>query len=143
MAWKDDRKGYHKEYRELHAEKLREKSREYYLQNKEIRDARNKEWRLNNPEHYEESQKNAMLKKQYGISLEEYDAMMQAQDGNCAICNRSQQEFKNSFDVDHDHTTGEVRGLLCPVCNKALGLMRDDTSLLKEAISYLEAHSHV
>jgi hypothetical protein len=69
----------------------------------------------------------------YGITPDEYRAMHAAQDGRCAICGDA-----GDLAVDHCHTGGQVRGLLCALCNRALGLMRDDTDLLASAISYLQ-----
>ena len=77
------------------------------------------------------------LKRNYGITMEDYKAMMIAQHGNCALCGRPQVELKEPFIVDHDHTTGFVRGLLCNNCNHGLGRFRDSIPLLQTAISYL------
>lgn len=77
------------------------------------------------------------LKKRYGITLQEYDNMLAAQDGVCAICGKECR--KNMFlSVDHDHETGAIRGLLCDDCNNGLGKFFDDVSLLQKAIDYLD-----
>jgi hypothetical protein len=82
-----------------------------------------------------------MVQKTYGISAKEYDAILRAQGGVCAICGR--RPGKRRFAVDHDHATGEVRGLLCPGsehgCNKGLGFFNDDVELLRRAVAYLES----
>lgn len=77
------------------------------------------------------------LRAEYGISLEEYEALLADQDGKCAICKTEQCETKKSFAVDHDHVTGVVRGLLCKNCNIGLGMFKDDTFRLKAALEYL------
>ena len=77
------------------------------------------------------------LQKLYGITIEDYNNMFAAQQGKCAICGRHQSEFDRIFVVDHDHTTGVVRGLLCSRCNNGLGMFQDSTKLLVEAIRYL------
>ena len=82
--------------------------------------------------------KHNQLKKRYGISLEQYNEMFVKQEGKCAICKQHQMNFKVSLAVDHCHTTGKVRGLLCASCNRALGYFRDSTENLKIALSYLE-----
>ncbi len=64
--------------------------------------------------------------KRYGITVEQYDAMLRQQNGLCAICGRAPKRFRLA--VDHDHETGEIRGLLCTRCNLGLGWFRDDPS---------------
>ena len=84
--------------------------------------------------------KNHKLTSAYGISIEEYEQMNEAQGGLCQICGDPQGGKHAHMDlfVDHDHETGEVRGLLCHGCNVALGSMRDDPTLLRKAANYLE-----
>lgn len=85
------------------------------------------------------------LKQDYGLTPEEYDELLAAQGGVCAICRqpetttdpRSQRPYVR-LPVDHCHETGRVRGLLCHRCNRAIGLLRDDVDLLRAAIAYLE-----
>lgn len=79
------------------------------------------------------------LKTRFGISLEEYDSMFQEQKGSCAICGTSLNESgRKNFSVDHCHSTGKVRGLLCHKCNSGIGFLNDDVNLLEKAISYLK-----
>jgi Recombination endonuclease VII len=74
--------------------------------------------------------------KRYGITPEEYRAMVEEQDNKCAICfNLS--PTANLY-IDHDHTTGKVRGLLCRDCNSGIGLLHDDPALLQNALWYLK-----
>ena len=72
----------------------------------------------------------------YGISTADYDALLARQGGACAICRR---KSDRRLQVDHCHTTKEVRGLLCNNCNTTLGRCRDDPDILRAAIAYLEA----
>jgi hypothetical protein len=72
----------------------------------------------------------------YGISEEQYLAMLEAQDGRCAICRGDGQGRR--LGVDHDHDTGQVRGLLCGPCNSALGMLREDPAIFAAALTYLE-----
>lgn len=75
--------------------------------------------------------------KTYGITAEEYAAIMEHQGGRCAICQRATGASRR-LAVDHDHTTGLVRGCLCRTCNRyVLGHLRDDTTALQRAIDYL------
>lgn len=74
------------------------------------------------------------LKKAYNISAADYDAMFAAQEGKCRICRT---KAARHLDVDHCHTTGRVRGLLCWNCNIAIGHFKDSPVLLQRAIDYL------
>ena len=86
---------------------------------------------------------NAMMKKNYGITLEEYDAMVEKQDGKCAICETTKPKGNGArFHIDHSHKTGKVRGLLCSPCNLALGKFKDDIAILQSAIEYLRDHAN-
>lgn len=76
----------------------------------------------------------------YGLRLGEYDEMLAAQDGVCAIC-RGLNKSGKRLAVDHDHNTGKVRGLLCTNCNTAIGKLGHDLGLLNAAINYLEVSS--
>ncbi len=79
----------------------------------------------------------------YGLTKDEYEAMVNAQDNLCAICGEPPVPSKSgrvkSLHVDHDHKTGKVRKLLCGHCNRGLGGFRDDPELLEAAIAYLQA----
>jgi hypothetical protein len=75
----------------------------------------------------------AHLRKSYGMTGAEFQAMVDAQGGLCAIC-----QERPAVHVDHDHETGQVRGVLCFPCNAALGQFRDRIDLLARAASYLE-----
>lgn len=59
------------------------------------------------------------------------------QEGRCAICNRTEEEAGSTFHLDHCHTTGKLRGLLCGKCNRGIGYLNDDVKLLSSAIDYL------
>jgi hypothetical protein len=73
---------------------------------------------------------------QYGLSLEGYDRLFQTQGGLCAACGGLPD--RKYLCVDHDHTTGKVRGLLCSACNVALGYLRDDPERIAKLKSYIE-----
>jgi len=71
--------------------------------------------------------------KVYGISVAEYHAMYEEQEGCCAVCGGPHE----TLDVDHDHVSGKVRALLCGPCNRGLGMFEDNPSMLRRAASYL------
>jgi Zn finger protein HypA/HybF involved in hydrogenase expression len=79
------------------------------------------------------------LQRSYGLSIGQYEDMSERQEHKCAVCGFARAACPNGLlFVDHDHETGMVRGLLCPPCNTALGLIRDDTRTLQRLIDYLE-----
>ena len=106
-------------------------------------DARNK-WKSKNPEKAHLSQRGRNLKHKYGVTLEWYNAKLKEQNYCCAICKTKENKVMRgaieglNFAVDHDHTTGKVRGLLCNQCNRALGMFKDSPELIEKAIQYLE-----
>jgi hypothetical protein len=81
--------------------------------------------------------RNKGLKCSYGITLDDYNKMFIEQNGCCKICNKHQSELKQILAVDHCHITNKVRGLLCGNCNRGLGLFKDNTLILNEAIKYI------
>lgn len=116
---KEAKRAYNKARYEANKEAILDQQKEFYKNNKD-------EKRKNN------------YKAQYGITLEDYNEMFVNQNGCCKICGRHQSEFKKTLCVDHCHTTGKVRGLLCSNCNIVLGQAKDDIEILKSAIKYLE-----
>ena len=77
-------------------------------------------------------------KRRYNISIEDYNCLAESQNYACKICGSKDSRRGNSFlMVDHDHETGDVRGLLCSPCNSAIGLLGDNISHLESAINYL------
>lgn len=101
---------------------------------------KSRNWRLDNPERSKASVRNATLKKKYGITLEDYTALLSKQRGQCRICGTLKSEW-GQLAVDHNHDTGAVRGLLCFNCNTSIGKMGDDPKLLRRAAEYLEESS--
>ena len=82
------------------------------------------------------------LKYYYGLSIEEYTILLDKQGSCCAICKTPQSKLKYRLSVDHNHTTGKVRELLCQKCNASLGLLNDDSELLRMAADYLDKHNN-
>ncbi len=81
----------------------------------------------------------ANLRRYYGFSPEQYDAMLAEQGHQCLICGVSpEHSMKGRLYVDHDHKTGKVRGLLCGLCNSGIGKLGDSIARLRAAADYLE-----
>lgn len=105
-------------------------SREWYENNKD----KKKQY----SQSYRHIKKDQDLKKSYGISLETYNQMLVEQNYKCKICSVGQESLSRALCVDHCHTTGKIRGLLCDTCNRAIGLLKDNLDVLRSAITYLE-----
>jgi hypothetical protein len=93
----------------------------------------------------EQNRKNK-LSSYYDLTLADYDAMFAAQDGRCGICRKPETHVLpngnlRALSVDHSHTTGRIRALLCGSCNRALGMLRDDPLFVARATAYLLEHS--
>lgn len=84
--------------------------------------------------------KNTVLKRNFGITIDQFNKMFSAQGGCCLICGRHASEFKKSLAVDHCHKTGKIRGLLCHHCNTAIGLLQDEPVLAVKLAEYLKGH---
>ncbi len=96
----------------------------------------------NRDEVYKSRHRRAQLKCAYNMTLEQYESMYISQNGCCAICGKSNEEIaasgvKKLLCVDHDHTTGKVRGLLCDKCNRGIGMLDHNIIYLSKAIEYL------
>ena len=94
--------------------------------------ARSRRWRKAKPQKMREQD----LRQLYGLSAEDFAAILASQGHACAIC-----EQPNPDCVDHCHATGRVRGILCRACNTGMGQFRDDVAVLLEAAKYLEEHA--
>ena len=123
MEKSDKKRAYDKEW-----------SRQYYLKNKEKVNKRNREYRDNNLT----VNANNLLKKRYGITYEQYQEMCRDQDDRCKICGIPSQDLSVRLHIDHCHTTGKIRGLLCQNCNRGLGMFKDNQELLLKAKGYLD-----
>lgn len=102
-----------------------------------------RQWQRENVEKTERNSRSQNLKP-YGLTLEEYNERLAEQGGVCAICLAPERDSHGrtgrvfSLAVDHDHSTGRIRGLLCQRCNRAIGLLNDDAERIRRAASYLE-----
>ena len=93
---------------------------------------------LNYERNSKEYKRDRFLEKRYGINLEQYNSILKEQGNCCAICKKSKDEFDKSLCVDHCHQTGQIRGILCLKCNKALGHFKDNIDNLKFALEYIK-----
>ncbi len=147
------RKAYRKAYREKNAEKLKQLSRDWMRNNKERRREYYKERMaamgdvLRERGREERSRRKPKiqeyhLKRLYGLTLAERDALLVSQDNKCAVCLRGVEinvtQRRNTANVDHCHATGIVRGILCSNCNRAVGLLEDSPERFRAAAEYLE-----
>ena len=119
-----------------------------YKENPELKHQKNIEWAKNNPQKMSaisrkyhsknkpKEQRDKLLSR-YGLTQEQYDLMCLKQDNKCSICKETCSSGKN-LSVDHCHSTGKIRGLLCKKCNLGLGNFRDSLIFLENAKKYLE-----
>ena len=116
------------------------RSKSAYALRKEQHDAAQKTWRERNPDYFFSRD----LRRKYGITIDDYKSLLQAQNNLCACCQSPDpggRSDNDRFHVDHDHLTGKVRGLLCHKCNTGLGLLGDNVDGLMRAVSYLQQTS--
>lgn len=106
-------------------------------QTKEQHTAYMREYRRMNKNDVNGKERARKLKQRYGVSAEDWQIMFDNQAGCCAICNTHQSDLTKTLCVDHCHSTGKVRGLLCDRCNKCIGSFEDNIDLLDNAKSYL------
>jgi hypothetical protein len=108
---------------------------------KECKIINNREnWNKNKHKHIEQ-RANSHLINTYGITLNQYQNILDRQNGVCAICQQKSEKIKLA--VDHDHNTGKIRGLLCRDCNQAIGLLKDNVVLLEKAKEYLQKETSI
>jgi Recombination endonuclease VII len=116
----------------------RQRKRRSDPEKRRIDNERMRKWRADNPEKAKASARRSDLKRNYGIAPEDYDALLASQGSACAICSTKEPGGNGgTFHVDHCHSGGNVRGLLCQRCNMALGLFKDDTAAIAKAVEYL------
>ncbi len=109
--------------------------KQYYQNNKEAFRERNKRRYKEKGAQDREVWRDTYYRKNYGITLEQYNTMLITQNNVCAICKLT---CSRRLSVDHCHKTGKVRGLLCIKCNRGLGNFNDEISRLKAAVNYME-----
>lgn len=120
-------------WRNHNREILREQSRLRYAANPQIKLAANREWVARNPERVKAVAMKSRLKRDFDITVEQYQKMWEEQKGLCAICDSD--GWGRRLVVDHCHITHTIRGLLCWRCNGALGIIGEDN--MGRAVEYL------
>lgn len=146
---KSCRSTYYKKYRKVNIDKIATDNKEWWKLNKNTECQKRKAvYGLNKEKvcatrrsEYKSDPlrfKNYDLKKCYGITLNDYNDMLERQNQCCAICQKHKSNFSKALAVDHCHNTGKVRGLLCTNCNRALGNLKDSIVNAKNAVKYLE-----
>ena len=125
-------KEYFKKYHDEHKEEIKKKRIEYF---KQYRQKNRKEIAKHQREYYLNN-RISVIERHYNLSYGAWLEMWESQNGKCAICEKV---FDSPSDacVDHNHETGEIRGLLCIKCNYGLGQFNDNLQLLENAIEYL------
>jgi len=158
-AHREELRAYSKSRYAAHREEDLARSKAYHAAHREERHAYNKLWRALHPDYGRDygtahREKIAARSKAYRaarrkehaayararthkISVDEYDAMLTKQGGSCAICRKAEWNSKGP-NIDHDHKTGKVRGILCYKCNTALGMAEDDPNIIRAMLGYLD-----
>jgi hypothetical protein len=95
------------------------------------------QWQKNNRTRNAEHGWKSRLKRKYGMTPEDYDALLKSQGSMCAICRTKEPGGKTGWHIDHCHKTDKVRGMLCGRCNRSIGAFEDDAELLQRAVDYL------
>ena len=133
MKTAEERKQYRREQYLKHKDKEKAAREIYYSKNKKEILERQQKYNKENPI----KRKNAMLKYEYGITLDDYNKMFNEQEGKCAICQRHQNDLTRTLCVDHDHKTNKVRALLCVTCNTDVSVVENR---LEEMTKYINKH---
>ena len=141
-----------KAYREINRDRIKKQRREYRRKNKKQCTERTRLWRKNNLEKFKRyselyskrtrlARMNRRLQKKFGITIENYNVLLESQNQRCAICRRHKDEFKRALHVDHTHSNNQIRGLLCVNCNQMLGHSMEKEENLRRGIEYLQKFS--
>ena len=160
---REELRKYHKKYYQDHKKRIKERSKKYYQDHGQTQEQKEyckiyyQEHREQASKYYQKYRKNPKKiqrhneynKKyhlehkdkyreyKYGLSPDNYKELLKKQKTQCIICRQSFTEI-NVPCVDHDHNTGKIRGLLCRECNKLLGIAKDNSAILNNAVHYLE-----
>jgi hypothetical protein len=136
MGYKDpeDKKEYNRKYNKKRRKHLTKEHRKWCQENKTHYNEYMQDYRRINEIHSRDIDRKSHLRIKYNFSEEQYNQLLIKQENKCAICKR---EFIKTAYIDHNHTTGKVRGLLCNHCNLMLGHAKESSVILAEASLYL------
>ena len=143
----DCSKKYHAKRYVEQKDKLKVQLKKYKEENKEKLEVASLLWKKNNPDKVKQYQRTSNLRKNFGLSMDEYEQMIAKQNNLCGICEKPETFIHHQtketarLAVDHCHKTNKVRKLLCKSCNTALGLFKDDIGVMENAVQYLKDHN--
>ena len=121
-------------------DQMRELRKDPMVYQKMLLDNRNRQRTPEAKEKRREKQSRSHRRRRYGLSYEDFLAMLEKQDHKCAICGCHIEEKERDANVDHNHLTKKVRELLCRLCNVGIGHFKEDSELLRKAAAYLDKH---
>ncbi len=150
QANKERIRQYQKEHYQANKERINQRGRTWHDANKERVSLYHKEWYQANKEsvnqrnkknrpRYKETYKKRYYKYAYGLPHGEFEAMLQAQNGKCAICEKILTDDSPPY-LDHCHETGNARGILCQHCNSGIGFLKDSPIIVSKALAYLNEY---
>lgn len=135
MPYRDKSSRQAKDRENAYRRKWREQNPEKYKAQLE----KQRSWYLRNPDKWRRVQRRTLLRA-YGLSIEDYERLYDAQGALCAICHKPESIPNKLLAVDHNHITGKVRSLLCNKCNQGLGYFNENIETLQRVIDYLKLH---
>lgn len=142
---KEKRIAYGRKYAKEHPEKIRKWANDWfkknYRENEEFRKRRlayHKNYYKNNPRLSD----GYNLRTRYGITVNDYDILLEKQNNSCAICGKHVSKLSRRLSVDHCHESNKIRGLLCSNCNFGIGYMQESTEIMERAINYLKKNKY-
>jgi hypothetical protein len=134
-------------YYQANRDEYANRSKSYYIANKDEVAEQKRKWYIANKDKvsvYSKYRNKKYKGVDFGLAVGEYSRMLEGQNGVCKICGQGETRIRfnttSSLVIDHNHDTGEVRGLLCNRCNVGLGCFKDDISLLRRATEYLDGN---
>ena len=135
---------YMRKYQKDNAKTIKAYKAEHYQKNKKKYKDKASRWKIDNAQRKKILDRQYHLKHKYGLSIEDYESMLELQQGLCALCGRPETCKANFNDgtkllaVDHCHETGEIRGLLCTACNTAIAKLGDTAESIERVLRYMK-----